>query len=251
MIVRQIVWPYPRLFAHRCGGALAPENTLAGLRAAARFGVPGVEFDVMLSADGTPLLIHDETWERTTDGAGRVADTHDDQLARLDAGRRFGAAFAGERVPTLEMAARLCRELGLAANVEIKPAAGHEARTGRVVAAASAGLWSGAAVPPLLSSFSEPALQAARAAAPHLPRGLLVGAIPDDWRERMARLDCLSMHCENAANTPPQLAAVSAEGVPVVCYTVNDKDEASRLLAAGVAAVISDRIDAVTVSPGS
>jgi glycerophosphoryl diester phosphodiesterase len=248
---RQTVWPYPQLFAHRCGGALAPENTLAGLRAAARLGVPGVEFDVMLNADGTPLLIHDETWERTTDGAGRVADTHDDQLARLDVGRRFGAAFAGERVPTLEMAARLCLELGLAANVEIKPAAGHEALTGRTVAAASARLWSGAAVPPLLSSFSELALQAAREVAPHLPRGLLVGAIPEDWRECMARLECLSLHCDSAANALPQLAAIVAKGVPIVCYTVNDRLEAHRLLAAGVAAVITDRIDAVTVSPGS
>lgn len=250
MIARQISWFYPRLFAHRCGGALAPENTLAGLHTAARLGVPGVEFDVMLSADGTPLLIHDETWERTTDGAGRVADTHDDQLARLDAGTRFGAAFAGERIPTLEMAARLCLELELAANIEIKPAAGHEALTGRVVAAAAARLWSGAAVPPLLSSFSAPALQAAHSAAPRVPRGLLVGAIPDDWRERMTRLDCLSLHCDSRANSLPQLAAIAAQGVPIVCYTVNAKDEASRLLAAGVVAVITDRIDAVTVSPG-
>lgn len=250
MIARQVVWPYPRLFAHRCGGVLAPENTLAGLHTAARLGVPGVEFDVMLSADGTPLLIHDETWERTTDGAGRVADTHDDQLARLDAGTRFDAAFAGERVPTLEMAARLCLELELAANVEIKPAAGYEALTGRIVAAASAQLWSGAALPPLLSSFSEPALQAAREAAPRLARGFLVGAIPEDWRERMARLECLSMHCDSRSNSLPQLGAIAADGVPIVCYTVNDQLEARRLLAVGVVAVITDCIDAVTVSPG-
>ena len=250
MFALRRAWSYPRLFAHRCGGALAPENTLAGLRVAARLGVSGVEFDVMLSADGTPVLIHDETWERTTDGAGRVADTYDDHLARLDAGARFGTAFAGECVPTLEMAARLCRELELAVNVEIKPAAGHDVLTGRIVAAASARLWSGAEVPPLLSSFSEPALRAAREAAPCLPRGLLFGAIPDDWRERMARLDCLSMHCDSGANSLCQLGAIAAEGVPIVCYTVNDQDEARRLLAAGVVAVITDRIDAVTVSPG-
>ena len=62
-------WVLPRVFAHRCGGALAPENTLAGLRIAQALGFGAVEFDVMLSADGSPWLIHDEALERTTDGA--------------------------------------------------------------------------------------------------------------------------------------------------------------------------------------
>lgn len=65
-------WQLPRVFAHRCGGALAPENTLAGLRMAAQLGCRAVEFDVMLSADASPWLIHDETLERTTGGSGRV-----------------------------------------------------------------------------------------------------------------------------------------------------------------------------------
>ena len=53
--------PLPRWIAHRGGGRLAPENTLAGIRVAARLGFKAVEFDVMLSGDGTPVLIHDET----------------------------------------------------------------------------------------------------------------------------------------------------------------------------------------------
>ena len=77
---------YPRIIAHRCGGALAPENTLAGLRVAARLGCRGVEFDAMLAADGVPVLIHDETLERTTSGLGRVTDSESAQLIRLDAG---------------------------------------------------------------------------------------------------------------------------------------------------------------------
>ena len=70
-------WPLPRVFAHRCGGALAPENTLAGLRVAAAKGIRAVEFDVMLSADVSPWLIHDETLERTTSGVGKLCDTPD------------------------------------------------------------------------------------------------------------------------------------------------------------------------------
>ena len=93
---------YPRIIAHRCGGALAPENTLAGLRLAARLGCGGVEFDTMLAADGVPVLMHDETLERTTSGCGRVADLDSISLARFDAGSRHHPAFAAEPVPTLE-----------------------------------------------------------------------------------------------------------------------------------------------------
>ena len=103
--------PLPRWIAHRGGGSLAPENTLAGIRLAARLGFRAVEFDVMLSADGTPFLIHDETLERTTNGHGPVCATPDRVLHRLDAGQ-------GESLPTLAQAAALCRELGLLANVE-------------------------------------------------------------------------------------------------------------------------------------
>ncbi|HUK04531.1 MAG TPA: glycerophosphodiester phosphodiesterase family protein, partial [Burkholderiales bacterium] len=57
-------WPYPRIVAHRGGGALAPENTLGAIRLGARMGFKGVEFDVMLAGDGTPVVIHDETVDR-------------------------------------------------------------------------------------------------------------------------------------------------------------------------------------------
>lgn len=239
----RLTWPYARVFAHRCGGNAAPENTLAGLRAAARLGLAGVEFDVMLSADATPVLIHDETWERTTSGRGRVCDTRDADIASLDAGAWFGPAFAGEPVPSLIAAARLCRELGLAANVEIKPATGFEAITGRVVAEAASRLWHGASGPPLLSSFSEVALQAAAQAAPELPRGLLVRAIPPDWAARMARHGCLALHCAAGANQLGRIAEIAAAAVPVVCYTVNEMEFARRLLHAGVATLITDRLD--------
>ena len=96
----------PRWFAHRGGGSLAPENTLAGIRLAASLGYKAVEFDVMLSGDGTPVLIHDETLERTTNGSGLVSDTPDSKLFVFDAG-------GGEPIPSFAEAAALCRELGL------------------------------------------------------------------------------------------------------------------------------------------
>lgn len=235
-------WEGPRLIAHRGGGALAPENTLAGLRKAAELGYRGVEFDVMLSGDGTPVLIHDETLERTTDGRGRVAEASDAELARLDAGSWHSAQYAGEPLPAFGDAAGLCLALGLWANVEIKPSRGQEAETGRKVALAARGLWADAA-PPLLSSFSVEALAAARAAAPELPRGLLCFAPPADWPAVCRRLGCVSLHCSRRHFTPQLLAGAQAAALPLLLYTVNDPEDAGQLLQQGVAAIFTDSLD--------
>lgn len=230
---------YPRIIAHRCGGALAPENTLAGLRLAARLGCCGVEFDAMLAADGVPVLMHDATLERTTSGRGRVADMDSAGLARLDAGSRHHAAFAAEPVPTFAEALRLCAALGLWANVEIKPAAGQEAETGRVVARHAAA----ATGKLLLSSFSSVALRAAADEAVQLPRAMLFEAIPDDWRERLMETGARALHASAQALTVDPLQAVRDAGFPLACYTVNRRDDADRMFAMGVSAVFTDRPD--------
>ena len=245
-------WNYPLVIAHRCGGALAPENTLVGLSIAARLGIRAVEFDVMLSADGLPVLIHDETLDRTTDGHGWVAQQTAAQLRELDAGRHHHRAFAGEPLPTLREALETCRILGLAANIEIKPASGQAVKTGAEVAQTVAAFLSetatrGAAIIPLLfSSFSQTALDAARIVTglPGSPaRALLFEAVPDDWHERLKRLDCRSLHCAASLLQGQQLREIRAANVPVACYTVNHPDQAERLFADGVAAVFRDRID--------
>ena len=228
--------PLPRWIAHRGGGALAPENTLAGIRLAARLGFAAVEFDVMLSQDGTPVLIHDETLERTTNGRGRVADTHDVVLFSLDAG-------GGEHIPSLAEAASLCRQYGLLANVEIKPTTGCEALTGEVVARDVAALWCDAPSPPLLSSFSLEALAAARHVAPELQRGLLYEKVPDDWLATFECLQAYSLHCRADCLSDELLELARGRDVPVLAYTVNDPSAAHSLFGRGVASLFTDRID--------
>ncbi len=228
--------PLPRWIAHRGGGSLAPENTLAGIRVAARLGFKAVEFDVMLSGDGTPVLIHDETLERTTNGTGRVCDTPDWLLFALDAGQ-------GERIPRFAEAAALCRDLGLLANVEIKPAAGHELATAAVVARQTADLWRGAAVQPLLSSFSLAALAVARDVAPEISRGVLFEAPPRDWLAEVQRLQAISLHCAADLVGDEVLAEAQAHDIPVLCYTVNAPEQARILFARGVSGVFTDRFD--------
>ena len=81
--------------AHRGASAYEPENTLRSVRRALEIGADAVEVDVRLSADDVPVVIHDETVDRTTDGTGKVAEMTLEELRRLDAGQ-------GERIPTLE-----------------------------------------------------------------------------------------------------------------------------------------------------
>lgn len=98
-----------RVFAHRGGARLAPENTMAAFAAGMAAGSDGLECDVHLSRDGVPVVIHDRTLERTSDGTGPVAAFTAAELARVDAGYRFVAIDGtmpyrgqGVGVPTLD-----------------------------------------------------------------------------------------------------------------------------------------------------
>lgn len=222
---------YPRIIAHRCGGALAAENSLAGLAVAARIGCRGVEFDTMLSGDGVPVLMHDETVDRTTNGHGAVAGMTVAELRRLNLG--------GEPVPLLAEALTHCARLGLWANVELKAPAGGEARLGEVVGRYLATNWHGDGV---VSSFSVAALVAAWRVAPDLSYALLVDALPADWHERARQAHAKAIHAAANRLTDDAVAAVRAAGLPLACYTVNRREDAECLLAHGVA-IFTDRPD--------
>ena len=140
--------------------------------------LPMVEFDVKLAADNVSFLLHDATLERTTSGRGRADALPWRELSRLDAGGWHSAKYAGEMLPTFAAIARWARAHGVACNVEIKPTPGRERETGAAVALDAAALWRDAEVPPLLSSFAEDALAAARDAVPGLPRALLLDELP-------------------------------------------------------------------------
>ncbi len=104
---------------HRGFPHAAPENTLASFKAAIRAGVDMIEFDVVLSRDGVPVVLHDRTLDRTTNGHGSPRRKKIAELKELDAGAWFSGRFRGERIPTLEEALE-CLKNRAAVNVEIK-----------------------------------------------------------------------------------------------------------------------------------
>jgi len=92
----------PLVIAHRGASMYAPENTIAAFELAVEMGADAIELDTMLTADGTPIVIHDQSLERTTNGSGSVASKSIEEIQLLDAGSTFDARFDGEKIPTLK-----------------------------------------------------------------------------------------------------------------------------------------------------
>jgi glycerophosphoryl diester phosphodiesterase len=236
-------WPYPRWIAHRGAGKLAPENTLAAFRHGASHGYRAFECDVKLSGDGVLFLLHDATLQRTTSGRGIAGDQPWSELSRLDAGGWHSRAYAGEPLASLAGIARFCIGNGFALNIEIKPTPGAEVETGRAVALEVARLWAGAAVPPLLSSFSPEALRAAQAADVRWPRALLLDSLRPGWFEEVEAIGCVAVVTHYAAMEEPVIARLHAAGLRALVYTVNDPAIAERLMRHGIDGLITDAVD--------
>ena len=248
------MWIYPRILAHRGGGILAPENTLAGLRRGMDLGFRAIEFDVMLARDGVPVVLHDPFLGRTVAGTGHVFDYDAAELAAMDAGSWFAGEYDGEPVPLFVEYAQFCKAHGVWMNIEIKPAPRFEAQTGETVARIASAMFADEIAAgeearlPLLSSFSLAALEAARAAAPQLPRALLVGKVPPDWDALARSVGAVALHVDQRHLDASLARAVKAAGFGLFCYTVNDPQRARELLGWGVDALCTDRLD--LIGPG-
>ncbi len=251
------MWLYPRIIAHRGGGILAPENTLAALQCGHSHGYQGVEFDVMLTQDRMPILMHDANLGRTLAGSGYIPDFTLQEILCMDAGAWFGPTFAGEPVCTLQTALAYCSAQEMWMNIEIKPAQDMVAHdTGHIVAETTKNFFADTLATlqksehtrmlPLFSSFSLTALMAAKARAPEIPRGLLVDAIPPDWEERLHALDAVSLHLNHQFLSKQQVRAVKNAGFSVFCYTVNDPLRVKELFAWGVDGLCTDRLDLIS-----
>ncbi len=93
-----------RIIAHRGFSGVYPENTLLAFKKAIELCVDEIEFDIKMTKDGIPVIIHDETIDRTTNGKGRICDLTLKEIKSFDAGIKFGEEFKGLKIPTFEEA---------------------------------------------------------------------------------------------------------------------------------------------------
>lgn len=241
---------FPRVVGHRGASADAPENTLAAFRLAAEQGAGAIELDAKLSADGVPVVIHDDTLDRTTDRRGDVRAHTLAALDRLDAGFWFDRRFAGEKLPTLEATLKLCLALGLELNIEIKPCPSRAVETAEKVVADVRRFWPADHPAPLLSCFDPDGLAAARAADATLPRGFLVDTLDAAAIATARRLDCVALHVRHAALDRAGVAVIKDASLVPVAWTVNQPVRAVELVAWGVASIITDQPAAIRKALG-
>jgi glycerophosphoryl diester phosphodiesterase len=231
--------PASPLFAvgHRGASAYAPENTIAAFDEAIRLGARAVEFDLRLTADAHPVVLHDDTLNRTTNGTGYLTRFSRLDLLRFDAGSWMHSRFAGTRIPTLQ-------EALLAIGPRARPVI--ELKTD---------------IPPelvlpalrrydleedaLIISFVESRLIPYRRASRDLALGLLAdhwsADLPDRARNLAAEIVCLHVDILG----PAQVAACDARGLEVWCFTANDVGTVAASAALGVTGIITDRPDLI------
>ena len=224
----------PLRIAHRGASARAPENTLAAFREAIRLGADLIECDVHLSADEVPMIIHDDTVERTTNGRGAVRALACARLRRLDAGAWFSSRFRGERIPTLEEALECARgRCGL--NIEIKEPPGRRRR-----AVARALKRTGFKDLVIVSSFSPLALCAARAHMPHVSLGYLASRSLRGLRAAHRAVGLHAVHPHVRLAAPRRVRLAHRLGLRVLFWTVNDVRLMRRLLTLGCDGLMTD-----------
>jgi glycerophosphoryl diester phosphodiesterase len=226
----------PKVIAHRGAAAYASENTLDSFREARRRGATWVETDIMLTADGVPIVMHDESLKRTTGIDRLVAET---RRAELPA-----------EVPTFEEAIACWSELGLGCNVEIKPTEGREAETARAVVETLRRCWPAHLPRPFLSSFKDASLAAAHAAAPEFARVLLIKQLADDWRARAEAVAAAGINTDGKLLTAVRAVEIRKAGYALGVYTINDGDVAKALVGMGVDCVITDAPDVILAALG-
>ena len=228
-----------RIVAHRGASRDAPENTLAAFRLASRLGARWLEFDVSLLGDATPVLHHDATLERCTDATGPLDRLTTADLAGIDAGGWFGTQYAGEPLATLAQALDLIGELGLSANLEMKP---HDAAPEPIARAVAEALgrrpWTRARI--LVSSYKLGALEALRRLMPDQPLAVLYKSPPAGWPEALAAIGACSLHIRHQYLTREILAQARAQGFHVRVYTVNEPPRMEPFRAAGLTGVFTD-----------
>jgi glycerophosphoryl diester phosphodiesterase len=232
--------------AHRGAREAAPENTLAAFRAAAELGADGVEFDVQLTADGIPVVFHDRTLERVTDGAGPLFEQPLAALRELDAGSHFGPAFAGERIPTLDEALDAAGGR-LALNVELKIHKKGMRERARLAAEVLRRVERrGLLERTILSSFDPLALRAARRDSAEIALGFLT---PPDlpavlgWAGRVIAGRHEAEHPHYTTVDRRTIRWARARGRRVNVWTVNEADAIRRMRDLGVDMIITDRPD--------
>ncbi|OWA33004.1 glycerophosphodiester phosphodiesterase [Saccharibacillus sp. O16] len=205
--------------AHRGFSGAAPENTLAAIRLAAKMNdIDWIEIDVQLSSDGVPVVIHDFTLQRTTNGSGAVHQHTLQQLKQLDAGSWKSRLFKGEPIPTLDEVLQEAKGR-LRLNIELKTNA--ELYAGLAAAVAHQVKQHGMERDVVFTSFVPQALLEARETAPAIRRGLIIDSRPADLLQRLEDCGCSLLSIGQGRVDTAFVRSMLDRGIDVMVWTVD------------------------------
>lgn len=226
--------------AHRGASAVAPENTIAGFKAAAEQSAQWVELDVALLGDGTAVVIHDITVDRCSSSKGHLKDLMAADLSGIDAGSWFDERFKGERIPLLADVVPELGRLGLNINVEIKQHP-HQTSLEQLTKTVHEHLQTRAPhTQVMISSFDPDALRSMHALDPNYDLAMLWSKLPEDWAEQLATVPAKTIHLLYKSLSIGFLEDAASRGIKVRAWTCNDPRLLTSFWLSGLTGVITD-----------
>ena len=222
---------------HRGNAAGAPEDTLASEVSGQRLGAQVLEFDLHVTADGVPVVMHDPTVDRTTNGFGSIASMTLAQIERLDAGSSFSPAFAGIRVPTFEQILAFASGTNAIILPELKESLWTEQQVRTVVGLIRRYHMTART---MFQSFHVPVLKMAARVAPDIARAALVNQSMDDPVAYIRQFDGQGLLPNYRVVTRALVSKLHTAGLSIMVWTVDDPAEWEKLTAYGVDGIMSD-----------
>lgn len=227
------------IFAHRGANQHCPENTMSAYKKAHQLGVDGIEVDVHLSRDAVPVLIHDLTVNRTTNGKGKVSDKTVSELKKLDAGNWFSPKFRLEKIPTLDEFLHWIKETSLLINIEIKAA-----ERGDIEEKVNALILKYALDERIIvSSFNQTVLVNMKKINPSLETALLYKYTAIDPADVRNKLKVSAVHPHYSLISKDYVTKFQSERLKIRSYTVNDEKVMRKLMAWNIDGLITDRLE--------
>lgn len=232
--------------AHRGASYYSPENTMASFKLALEMNADMIELDVTLSRDNIPVVYHDRTLRRTTDGKGNIRNYLLRELRELDAGSWFSESHKDLRIPTLEEVL-IWASGTIALNIEIKKEAVDGNHTISIVELISKMVSDFKMTDhAVISSFSKEALSRCRNVAPNISTAHLVN--PYSWGTAraihlMKRLGAAGLNMKPGQMKPKLMDLAIRENIPVWVYTVDDEDEMKTVIRKGATGIFTNKPD--------
>ncbi|WP_279105901.1 glycerophosphoryl diester phosphodiesterase [Mobiluncus curtisii] len=243
-----------KIFAHRGLNRKAPENTLAAFRLAHEAGVEWIETDVDILGDGTAVILHDSTLDRTTDRRGSMYDLTVTDLDQISAGAKFGdgTSYRHERIPLLTDLLTFLKESHMKCNLEVKSNEAGGAMSRRLVDTVLREIQDVSPAELLISSFNHVFLYQIHQQRPDLQLACLFTkeCLWEDAVSRCEQVGATAIHPEDSGLTIEITKRLQDAGLQINVWTVNDPTRARELASWGVDGIFTDIADEMRASLG-